>query len=93
MNSAFDYRELARECMKEAEASKDAGRKKALLEIAQFYCQTALRLGQAEQDNNPTNSSAVTHDKSPAETSQGLCSAGRCLSESIHRRRTRRTHH
>jgi hypothetical protein len=52
MPTAFDYREMARECMKEADATKDVGRKKALRDIAMLYTQTALSLeGVSKQDN------------------------------------------
>jgi hypothetical protein len=52
MKTAFDYREMARECMKEAEATNDAGRQKALWDIAMLYTTTALSLeGVGQQDN------------------------------------------
>ena len=44
---------MARECMKEAEASKDAGRKMTLESIAKLYVQTAFSMDQADQDNEP----------------------------------------
>ena len=37
--------------MKEAEATKDAGRKLTLESIAKLYMQTAFSMDQAEQDN------------------------------------------
>ena len=51
MPSSFDYREMARECMKEAEATKDAVRKKALEDIAKLYVQTAFSMDDLAQDN------------------------------------------
>ena len=52
MQSAFDYREMARECMREAEATQDAARQKALLDLAKLYTTTALSLeGVGRQDN------------------------------------------
>jgi hypothetical protein len=42
MPSAFDYRAMARECLQEAEATKDPERKKSLQEIAKLYGETAL---------------------------------------------------
>ena len=54
MPTAFDYREMARECLKEAEATKDAGRKKCLESIAKLYTQTALGMESVgAQDNVP----------------------------------------
>lgn len=53
MPSAFDYREMARECMKEAEATKDASRRKTLQSIAKLYVQTAFSMDQVDQDNTP----------------------------------------
>lgn len=50
MTSAIDYREMALECMREADAAKDPDRKKTLLGIAKLYNQTALNL---EQDAAP----------------------------------------
>ena len=44
MSAPTNYRELARECMREAEATKDAGRKQTLLGIARLYSQTALSM-------------------------------------------------
>jgi hypothetical protein len=44
MQTAFDYPEIARECMKEAEATKDASRKK-VQDIARFYTQMGLPIG------------------------------------------------
>jgi len=48
MTLAFHYREMARECIAEAEAGGDPDRKKALLEVAKLYNQTALAMGAAE---------------------------------------------
>jgi hypothetical protein len=58
MPSAFDYLEMARECMREADATKDAARKKALLDIARLYAETAVAL---EPDPPPTGSKAHPH--------------------------------
>jgi hypothetical protein len=44
MNSASDYLQLARECIREAASIRDEDRKKTLLGIAKLYNQTALRL-------------------------------------------------
>jgi len=44
MSSALDYREMARECLREAEQTRDADRKKVLLQIAKLYTQTALAM-------------------------------------------------
>ncbi len=41
MLSAFHYREMARECMREANSTDNAARKKALQDIAKLYTQTA----------------------------------------------------
>ena len=51
MPTAFDYRQMARECMKEAEATKDAARKKTLEDIAKLYVQTAFSMDDLAQDN------------------------------------------
>jgi len=44
MPSALDYREMARECLREAEQTRDADRKKVLLQIAKLYTRTALAM-------------------------------------------------
>jgi hypothetical protein len=48
MTLAFNYREMARECIAEAEGCNDLDRKKHLLEIARLYNQTALAMEAAE---------------------------------------------
>jgi len=48
MSLAFDYREMARECVAEAHSSRDPDRKKALLDIAKLYNETALAMEAAE---------------------------------------------
>ena len=48
MQSASDYRAMAMECIREADESDDAGRKKALLGVAKLYNQTALAMEAAE---------------------------------------------
>ena len=48
MSSAFDYRELARECVAEAHSCRDPDRKKALLDIAKLYNETALAMEAAD---------------------------------------------
>jgi hypothetical protein len=53
MPSAFDYREMARECMKEAAASRDDARKTTLESIAKLYVQTAFSMEQGHQENYP----------------------------------------
>lgn len=53
MPTAFDYRQMARECMKEAAGTKDVGRKEALRDIAKLYTQTALNMESSLQDNEP----------------------------------------
>jgi hypothetical protein len=62
MPSAFDYRQMARECMREAEATKDAGRKATLHDIAKLYAQTAYSIEQSDQDND----APVTRARMPA---------------------------
>ena len=44
MNSASDYVQLARECIREAESAQDEVRKETLLSIAKLYIYTALHL-------------------------------------------------
>ena len=44
MTLAFNYREMARECIAEAEGCNDLDRKKHLLEVAKLYNQTALAM-------------------------------------------------
>jgi hypothetical protein len=51
MPSSFDYREMARECMKEAEATRDAARRRTLEDIAKLYVQTAFSMDDLAQDN------------------------------------------
>jgi hypothetical protein len=51
MATAFDYRQMARECLKEAAATKDVGRREALRDIAKLYSQTALNMEGSSQDN------------------------------------------
>ena len=54
MISAFDYLQLAKECIQEAERIKDEDRKETLLDIAKIYNQTALHMANAAaQDNSP----------------------------------------
>jgi len=48
MVSATDYREMAREYIREADATKDQDRKSALLGIAKLYNQTALAMEAAQ---------------------------------------------
>jgi hypothetical protein len=48
MSLAFDYREMARECISEADVSTDPDRRKHLLEVAKLYNQTALAMDAAE---------------------------------------------
>ena len=48
MTSAFDYREMARECLAEADATDDPVRRQALQDIAKLYIQTAMDIGVAE---------------------------------------------
>jgi hypothetical protein len=50
MPSAFDYREMAIECLQEADATSDAGRKKSLQDIAKLYIQTAFSMESGAQD-------------------------------------------
>ena len=52
MASQFDYLEMARECLNEAEATKDAGRKKCLESIAKLYTQSALGMGSVGAQDN-----------------------------------------
>ena len=44
MESADDYRELARTCMREAAETKDDARKQTLYCIAKLYTRTALEI-------------------------------------------------
>jgi hypothetical protein len=57
MPTAFDYREMARECLAEAEGTTDAARKKTLLEMAKLYSQTALTMDSGD---------AITAEAKPA---------------------------
>ncbi len=63
MTSAFDYRQLARECLREADATDDAVRRQALQGIAKLYIQTAIALDVAEL---PT----IAIEKTPAHSDQ-----------------------
>lgn len=51
MASAFDYRQMARECMREAEESNDSARKITLESIAKLYVQTAYSMELVHRDN------------------------------------------
>jgi hypothetical protein len=62
MSAPTNYRELARECMREAEAVKDAGRKQTLVGIARLYSQTALSM---EGGDAPLPGGAPTGKTSP----------------------------
>ena len=54
MLSAFNYREMARECLKVAEKTKDAARQKTLRDMARLYTYTALFMEDVgSQDNQP----------------------------------------
>ncbi len=55
MSSAFDYREMAHECLREAEQTQDADRKKVLLQIAKLYTQTALAMEGVVSPENPAS--------------------------------------
>jgi hypothetical protein len=61
MPSSFDYREMARECMKEAQATKDTTRKRTLEDIAKLYVQTAFSMDNLAQDNRPVTVQRVVH--------------------------------
>jgi hypothetical protein len=52
MNSPIDYLELACECIREAEESRDTGRKKTLLGIAKLYNQMALNIEDGTAQDN-----------------------------------------
>jgi hypothetical protein len=55
MASAFDYREMARECMREADQTPDADRKKVLLQMAKLYSHTALTMEGVVSPENPAS--------------------------------------
>ena len=59
MLSTFDYLEMARECLNEAQATQDAHRKKCLESIAKLYTQTALAM---ESVGTQDNAAATTPD-------------------------------
>jgi hypothetical protein len=61
MPTSFDYRQLARECMKEAEATKDAACKKTLEDIAKLYTQTAFSMDDLAQDNRQQDNRQQDH--------------------------------
>ncbi len=42
--AGFDYREMARECVREATETSDINRKKTLIGMARMYNQTAIHL-------------------------------------------------
>jgi hypothetical protein len=46
--SASEFRKLARNCIKEAELSRDGDDKQMLLDIARLYTQTALHIESRE---------------------------------------------
>ena len=48
MTGAVDYREMARDCIREADGTKNPERKQALLGIAKLYNQTALAMEAAQ---------------------------------------------
>jgi hypothetical protein len=66
MSSAFDYWEMARVYLKEADATKDAVRKKDLQGIAKLYTLTALAMDAAERggQNNVKPSEGLTTEPS-----------------------------
>jgi hypothetical protein len=55
MSSSFDYREMARECLHEAEQTQDVDRKKVLLQIAKLYTRTALAMEGVVSPENPVS--------------------------------------
>ena len=63
MTAAFDYREMARECLREADATDDPVRRQALQDIAKLYLQTAIALEVAKL-------SAKSIDQAPAHSDQ-----------------------
>jgi hypothetical protein len=50
MTSPFDYREMAREYLLEADATNDAERRGVLERIARLFMTAALKLGATESD-------------------------------------------
>ena len=58
MNSASDYLQFARECIREAQSAQDEDRKKTLLSIAKLYNHTALNL--AGGDAHPADLRAMS---------------------------------
>jgi hypothetical protein len=42
--TTFDYRELARECLREADETTDEARRKTLIGMARMYNHTAIQL-------------------------------------------------
>lgn len=44
MRSADEYRELAKECLREAEQTSEIERKKTLLNVAKLFKDTALKI-------------------------------------------------
>jgi hypothetical protein len=44
MRSADEYRKLAKDCMRQAQKTANAKRKKILLNVAQIYRNTALKV-------------------------------------------------
>jgi hypothetical protein len=48
MQAPTDYRTMALDCIRDAEASKDPDRKKALLDVAKLCNQTALSMEAAQ---------------------------------------------
>ena len=63
MTAAFDYREMARECLREADATKDPDRRQALQDIAKLYIQTAIALDVPELP-------MIAIEKTPAHSDQ-----------------------
>ena len=56
--SAHEFRKLARNCMQEAELSKDDDGKEMLIAIARLYAQTALQI-ESRDTRHPTGRSAT----------------------------------
>ena len=52
MPTAFDYREMARECMEEATAISDVERQQALRDIAKVCMQTAESMESVSSQDN-----------------------------------------
>ena len=75
--AAFDYLEMAHECMREAEETADEARKQTLVGIAKMYRLTATLLDTAANASSAPSDGGGSQNAAPTNTSQARTEASR----------------